>query len=409
MQREKIIKAFKVVTVICFTVLLFVCCKSEIGGNYSKQQKEPRPIDFLNGYAGIDKMAKVELNGSGATFNAGLENDNPKKIENSFRIGKVQVTNEFWKKVYDWAVDTELAAKENRTAYAFSKKANKNYIGKTEALLPVTGITYLDSMVWCNALTEYMNFLNKDNKKWNMLHCVYYTPDSLDGIKEFFKEDKSARHKFYWDNIENKIIALRTAYEPSAEPSGSKNGLEFIECTGFNGYRLPSEWEWEFAARLRTDTDNSTNIPVCVNGGIHYLTVGKSLSGANAPSMSGITESPLALFGLGYDKAPAPVRSKTPNALECFDMSGNVWEWTLADKDRHVVLKSNGKILEDDYPLANEKGEGRRRGGAYNSTLSECFIGNRGEFKMTKETQNKSWQDKNTGFRICKTSNPVYY
>lgn len=66
-------------------------------------------------------------------------------------------------------------------------------------------------------------------------------------------------------------------------------------------YRLPTEAEWEFAAR----------------GGIKSK--GHSFSGASLPDS-------VAWFS-GRSKGTMPVAQKLPNELELYDMTGNVWEW----------------------------------------------------------------------------------
>jgi formylglycine-generating enzyme required for sulfatase activity len=110
-----------------------------------------------------------------------------------------------------------------------------------------------------------------------------------------------------------------------------------------NGYRLPTETEWEYACRAGTTTpfstgDNITTSQANYNGRFPYNDNDKGM----------------------FHKKTLPVGSFEPNAWGLYDMHGNVWEWCW---DWYDTNYSNGAKTD---PMGALSGAGRMvRGGSW--------------------------------------------
>lgn len=147
------------------------------------------------------------------------------------------------------------------------------------------------------------------------------------------------------------------------------NAMTFIEklnlMTG-EKYRLPSEAEWEFAAR----------------GGI--------LSESFKYSGSDISNN-VAWSNSNAGKRTHIVGCKMPNELGIFDMSGNVWEW-CAD----WYSESYYTVSPEQNPLGPQIGSQRIiRGGSW-------FHDSFGLNSTDRKAINPEWRLGFVGFRLCK-------
>ncbi len=135
-----------------------------------------------------------------------------------------------------------------------------------------------------------------------------------------------------------------------------------------NGYRLPTEAEWEFAARGGT-----------VSRGYIY-------SGSNDLNL-------VAYYGYNSDNKPHPVGQLKPNELGIYDMSGNAWEWAwdYYDSKYYNVSPANN-------PTGPAKGTYRvLRGGSLLRNAASCRVANR----YFGQWQN--FQGNVNGFRLART------
>ncbi len=134
-----------------------------------------------------------------------------------------------------------------------------------------------------------------------------------------------------------------------------------------NGYRLPTEAEWEYAAR------GATNNPDYLYSGSDDIDAVAWYSSNNSPWGS------------------KPVGSKAPNGLGLHDMSGNVWEWCW-DWLSNTYYSTSPSI----NPTGPASGSYRVfRGGHWNASPSLCRVSFRyGNTPYYKDSQ--------SGFRICR-------
>ncbi len=290
--------------VLLATALVFTACDDgggdDTGGSsLSAGDKETYTADGVS-------FAMVYVPG-GLTFPTGLNDDGTATVTNAYWIGETEVTYELWNKVYTWATDAARGA--NR--YYFANAGTMGDGSGDTNQHPATNVNWRDSMVWCNALTEWLNA-----QKGTSYECVYTYSSAV--IRD--SRDSNA-----------------TACDGAVTSSTAK------------GLRLLTNKEFEMAARYRDgnqwtygDHASGDDSGACYNDG-------SILGGLGMSSVFGN----YAVYGNNSGSSVAMVKSKTANALGLYDMSGNVWEWCFD-------LSGSGRPL---------------RGGGWNSTADGLEVG----------------------------------
>lgn len=262
-----------------------------------------------------------------------------------YYIGRYQLTYKLWQEVYNWAISH---------GYTFENSGCKGSHGddRNTENDPVAGVSWYDCIVWCNAYTQKVS--------GSSIQCVYR-------------------------KISGEVITNAKDLKPAA--------VVFDQSK--KGYRLPTEAEWEFAARYQGS--DSTN---ALRYGDIYLTHLDSLSGAREKAENNEVDNSEENGRVAWYyncQQTHPVGQKAANHAGLYDMSGNVWEWCYDGWEDCIPIGTQTNPIG----IASSEERVSRGGGWFNARC--CVVGwrNSGYADLTCDDWWLEDEYSDLGFRIA--------
>ncbi|WP_445749458.1 gliding motility lipoprotein GldJ [Polaribacter sp.] len=364
-------KTFKTGLILGIAMMMFSCNKSTTNKSSltGLSFNDPKNGNYVKGNAGNDQkpplgMVAVE----GGSFTMGQVQDDvmfdwnttPKKLHvRSFFMDEAEVTNseyflyvqytkdvfppseEKYKNIYPSVLPDTLVW---RKSLGNTDILSENYFRHPAyADYPVVGVSWLQANEYCKWRTNVVNLKTLIDKGY--IKNIF----EIDSISNFFDTDVfladdsrlfEGDSTIYKRGVPSRVVRKRG--EPRPE-KGAFQGRKITQADGVltQRFRLPTEAEWEFAAKANVENREYNNI----RGRKKYAWDGKytrakekRYKGDQLANFKQGNGEYSGLSGWSSDGSDIPnkIKSYPPNAFGLYDMSGNVAEW-VADVYRPII------------------------------------------------------------------------